>query len=75
MLIIADGARLESPIAIKRAFLRRFEASQRAARELRPQQLMDVIEKQGLFLLRKDPEFLLILWFQKDDGSAASVDR
>ena len=74
MLIIADGARLESPIAIKRAFLR-FEASQRAARELRPQQLMDVIEKQGLFLLRKDPEFLLILWFQKDDGSAASVDR
>ena len=36
MLIIADGARLESPIAIKRAFLRRFEASPRAAKELRP---------------------------------------
>ena len=43
--IIEDGARLESPVAIKRAFVRRFKMSPRAAKNLRPQQLMEVITR------------------------------
>ena len=45
MWIIEDGARLESPVAIKRAFVRRFKMSPRAAKNLRPQQLMEVITR------------------------------
>ena len=57
--IIEEGARLDSPVAIKRAFVRRFKMSPRAAKNLRPQKLMEVLtsfrKKLDPFLLRKDP--------------------
>ena len=43
--IIENGSRFEWPIALKRAFTRRFKIIPRAAKKLGPQQLTDVIER------------------------------